>query len=586
MRLVIFVFTCLACACHGRRVQGANISPSVLPLRPPGSRPASLPPGDRTVAERLRANKVTLIALLLRSQKVAEPLKRLLLSTAAWLQRQRRPLSLPVAFVILLHTRARGKKKVKMREIRRQVCLNKGYRIAIVTTAAMPWMTGTAVNPLLRAVYLAKAGKHVTLMVPWLHPLEQQRIFPNGLRFESPAEQETHIRNWLQQHGGMSADFKFIFYPSRYDTERGSLLPLGDITRFFEKDECDICVLEEPEHLNWYYHGPNWRHRFKRVVGIVHTNYDFYAKTWRKGGGLTAALLRQINWWMCQGYCDNVIKLSDTIQPLPRAIVCNVHGVRADFLAIGRPARFSTQRFSKGAYFLGKTLWAKGHGLLFDYLSLQRDRGDPLTHIDIYGKGEDLEEVKAEAAKRKLDVTFYGPTDHAGPAIRDYKVFVNPSRSEVLATTIAEALAMGKFVVIQRHPSNEFFKRFRNALMYDTAEEFLQQLEHALNSEPEPLSTEEQRALSWEGATDRFLEKMIDSTLDDRLYSFEDHLVQWVHQGMQSCGPLSDFFRMLSGASTASRQYWMHSRRYRDAPVEEIAEVSVQKSPPLPVAAA
>ena len=64
--------------------------------------------------------------------------------------------------------------------------------------------------------------------------------------------------------------------------------------------------------------------------------------------------------------------------------------------------------------------------------------------------------------KKPIPARFLGAMDHA--ALGSYKVFVNPSISEVLCTTTFEALAMGKWALIPIHESNTFFYKFPNCL--------------------------------------------------------------------------------------------------------------------------
>ena len=264
-----------------------------------------------------------------------------------------------------------------------------------------------------------------------------------------------------------------------------------------------------------------------------------------------------------------MLKLSGVLQSYApeKERVENVHGVREDFLREGkRRALCSTnetlpldEEVEGQIYYIGKVLWAKGFEQLLLLEEFYRECTGKYFAIDIYGNGPDEDEIKRafhgrrrnhgkaqsdksdshsdleelqslsrdyiakklrsikvssqefdmpktlyEWRRRPIPANFMGSADHASLAGK-YKVFVNPSVSEVLCTTTFEALAMGKFVIIPMHESNKFFLQFSNCLAYKNKWEFAVNLRYALLHNPEPLTPELLQQFTWEAATDRLI---------------------------------------------------------------------------------
>lgn len=376
-------------------------------------------------------------------------------------------------------------------------------RVAVVTTAALPWLTGTSVNAALRAAHLCRRPEceEVQLVVPWLAPADQAIVMRQ--RFDTPQQQEAHIRAWLRKQVDFDESrLRVRFYAGRYVHHYHSVLGVGDVTRSVDS-AAELVVLEEPEHLNWFHHGRAWLDAFPRVVGVIHTNYVEYANR-EPDGAAKAFGLHHYNRLMAYAYCDGVVRLSGAVQDFPRQRTCNINGVSDRYLRLGR-AR-GAQPLPDGAYIIAKMQWGKAYTELLDLVG--RDRS---FNIDVYGSGDDAEAIVTRAEREGLPMRFFGARagqgryDHTDAAMRDYRVFVNPSLSDVVCTATAEALAMGKFVVVPEHPSNEFFSGFANCLTYRSADEFKARMSQALRSQPAPLSADEQRALSWDAATERFL---------------------------------------------------------------------------------
>lgn len=146
----------------------------------------------------------------------------------------------------------------------------------------------------------------------------------------------------------------------------------------------------------------------------------------------------------------------------------------------------------------------------------------------------DPPQSRFELRRHPVPANFLGVKDHSLVKNATLKIFLNPSVSEVLCTTTAEALAMGKFVVIPRHPSNNFFEQFPNALLYNSLDDAVDKILFAMENSPISLNSAFSRMLSWEAATERLIKASIvtlgkedESTISARRK--KDLQIAWLH---------------------------------------------------------
>lgn len=349
------------------------------------------------------------------------------------------------------------------------------FDVTVVTTATLPWLTGPSYLSLHQAIGLTRLGYRVAYGVPWVEAADQEWLWGAPI-FASRREH----RAWLAEEArrlGCETELAIFHYRSRVWRLLRSIVPQEDVIAAAPPSRALVMI--EPEHLTWKaVSTPRPAADFERIVGVVMTNYGYYiARQPYPGAGLLARWVTQLHRFLIRRYTDLAVPISPAVadvtagHPGREARVTGVYGGYAEVPPVTAETR--------GAYFIGRLVWEKGLDTVID---IARRAGHP---VDVIGSGPDEPAIREMAARVSAPVRFLGPTAEAWRCLDEYRVFVNPSASEVLCSTTAEALVAGRHVVLYDCPANEPFRRYPNTHFFTDTQGALAGLRRALDEPPE-----------------------------------------------------------------------------------------------------
>lgn len=364
------------------------------------------------------------------------------------------------------------------------------YDVAVVTSAALPWRTGPAFFSLWHAGGLKALGYRVVYSVPFVPP-EGQRLW-GGPVCETPADQAALLHQEAERLGVPPLP-EIRFYRAISSRILRSIVPQQDVFR--AAPPARAIVLHEPEHLAW----PLWSLPRRRIaadvtLGIVMTNYeDYVRRALPRWAEPVASLVTGLHRCLLARHVDIAVPLSGACAAVAatarrKTVDARVTGVVAPYFRVP-----PVQEETRGVYFLGRLVWDKG---LAEVVDLARETGLP---VDAIGAGPDADAIRAYSGRRGAPVTFLGPSEDPWTLLPRYRVFLNPSLSEVLCTATAEALVAGRHAVLPVCPANEPFRAYPNVHFYDSREGAVAALRRAVATLPEP-PTAARRDFDWMNA--------------------------------------------------------------------------------------
>lgn len=359
--------------------------------------------------------------------------------------------------------------------------------IVVLTTAALPWRTGPSIFSLWHAGGLAALGHRVAYGVPWLAAPSQKRLWGQVL-FQTRDDQARWLRAEAQRLGVPPLP-EIFFFDGVFSRSMFSIFITEDA--FAAAPPARAVLVQEPEHFGWLpVTSPRRRIAAERVVGIVMTNYGYYIRRpGRPDRALFATLVERTHRKLMRQFTDVVVPLSPALDLRGLEDMVQQRQVTGVLRAFAEVPPVADE--TRGVYFLGRLTWDKGGR---DLIDAARRLDLP---VDVYGEGPDEAAIRSAATAAGAPLRFRGGTASPWEVMRDYRVFFNPSLSEVLCSTTAEALVAGRHVVLPRCPANEPFYDLPNVHLYDTQAQMDAALRHARAAPVTPPTTARAR-FDWE----------------------------------------------------------------------------------------